>query len=97
MASASPPSIRDLISERDLDQLIRKMASAEVESAQGDCGPRTVRNAARLRALDSRFRTFQQRYEDVVKKATQRDLKDPRRVQQIAAQLKADVLKECKR
>ncbi len=96
MANASPASLRNLISEADLDTLIKKIAAAEVGSAQSDCGPSVLRNTARVRALESRFRALQQRYDEEVKKGTQNDLKDPRRVQQLAAQLKAEVLRECR-
>lgn len=97
MSAQSAPSLRDLVSERDLDNLIQKMAAAETQSIQSDCGPRVVRNSARLRLLQERFKRFTQEYSEAVKKTTDKNLADPARIKQIAAQLKADVLKECKR
>lgn len=97
MSVRSPPALRDLVSERDLDALIQKMVAAETQSLRSDCGPRIVRNKTRLRALQDRFNRFTREYSDAVKKATDQNLADPARIKQLAAQLKADVLRECKK
>lgn len=95
MASASPPSIRDLISEAELDALIKRMAAAEVGAMQVDCGPKVIRNTARLKALQLRFRALVKKYDEVAQKSTSNDFKDPAKVKELAAKMKADVLREC--
>ncbi len=94
--SQSSP-IRNLVTEAELDRLIRTMASAEAEIlAAADCGPKVVRNTQKVRALQGRLKNFIARYEDAVKKVSANSLEDPRSVQEVANRLKNEVLQECR-
>lgn len=92
------PAIRDFVSEIELDRLVQKMAEAEVEILQSNnCGPKVVRNTARVRALQARLKSFVTRYEEVVKKSTDNSLRDPKSVKELANRLKNEVIQECTR
>lgn len=89
--------VTDGISEKEIGELISTIAKAEADNHKPDCTGLNLRNSQRLRTIQARFRQFAANFDAVSKKSSGTEIANPARMQQVVAQLKSEVLAECKR